>query len=167
MAAGDPIKATDINTIQQSSSTKPLVRLVQQVVQSIPASSVQTALLFGAGSEDIDTDNFHDTATNTSRITPTVAGYYRLNGVYYTGSNAAALTACIAKNGTRVAAGSGEGAIAAGVARGIFAGPVILSANGSTDFFEIHVSQNTVSAVNTNVSVQFASILEAEFLRPL
>lgn len=164
MASGDPIKATDTTVIAQAANTKAIVRLIGQLVQSIP-NATNTALTFGAGSEDIDTDNYHDTASNTSRITPTVAGYYELRGYYVTGSNAGTISASIAKTGTRVPSGDAQGTTAAS-ARGVGAS-AILTANGSTDYFELHALQTSGAAVNTNVSVQFTSAFEMEFLRPL
>src|ERR1700755_1721095 len=162
MAAGDPIKASDSTTIAQASTLAPIVRLIQQVVQAVAASSVDTAITFGSGSEDIDTDGFHDTTTNTSRITPTVAGYFELSGVYSSASNASSMGASIGKNGTRVPSGQLE-SVATADNRGIVTGPVILTANGSTDYFELYARQGTAGTVNTFISGQFACILQCKY----
>jgi hypothetical protein len=77
VAAGDPVESTNITTVEDYTIRKPLVRLIQSVVQSIPHDT-DTAFTFTAGSEDIDTHGFHDETTNPSRITPSVAGYYLL-----------------------------------------------------------------------------------------
>ena len=58
---GDETMANDVNS--------PKVRLVQQAagVQTIATSD--TTLTFGSGSEDYDTNGWHDETTNPSRIT--------------------------------------------------------------------------------------------------
>lgn len=167
MAAGDPIKATDINTIAQASTLAPIVRLIQQAggTQSL-VTATQTALTFGAGSEDIDTDNFHDTASNTSRITPTVAGYYELSSVYASSSHAGTMAVTIAKNGTRVASGSQESTTTSNF-RAVVTGPVYQTANGSTDFFETFAIQSSGGPISTLSSGALASVFQCKFLRPL
>jgi hypothetical protein len=140
---------------------------VQQSVQSIPDNTI-TALTFGASSEDIDTHGFHDTASNTSRITPTVAGYYRFYGVYYCGTISVPVTidASFRKNGATTIASGGKSPEAGTAAKSVTAS-CIQSMNGSTDYMEFMALQDSAGATNTNVSARFTSIFECEFIRPL
>jgi len=168
-AAGDPIRATDDDVITQASSGKPLVRLIQQVAQSIP-SGISTAITFGAGSEDIDTNGWHDTVTNNTRVTPTVAGYYRVTGGYVTTTSSFAaansIDCAVAKNGVSAASGERQGGATTNTQLMCIAG-AILSANGTTDYFECMANQVTGVAINTHIAQRLSSFLEVEFLRPL
>src|SRR3954467_11462650 len=83
-AAGDPVAATDITTLQSYTTLRPIVRMVQSVAQTAIASGTITACTFTT--EDVDSNGFHDNVTNNSRITPNVAGWYRFHGaVSFTG----------------------------------------------------------------------------------
>jgi len=92
-------------------------------------------------SEDVDTDSSYDPTTNF-RFTPKVAGYYQINTLIYCGGNAAESNVAVYKNG----------AFFALVQLFTVAGPqgrsVIVSANGTTDYFEWYLYSNTNS---TNV----------------
>lgn len=166
--AGGPTNYSDYAALAQASISRPLVRLIQQSAQSI-ASGTATALTFGASSEDIDTNSFHDTATNTSRVTPTVAGYYEVTvtASFATGASSyTQITAAAAKNGTR-AAPQDIRRPDAGTSATNAQTTATLTANGTTDYFEGFASQNSSGAQNTNVSAGFQSVLEVKFLRPL
>lgn len=169
MAAGDPIKATDDDTVVQSSSAKPLVRLIQQIAQSL-ASGTITALTFGAGSEDIDTDGYHDTATNPSRVTPLVAGYYRLTaGINFVASGTTTgIQALTAKNGVAQSPSQRHRPNVTVIVAGAQS-TSIASANGTTDYFEALGWQldSGAAARLTNIGSGASSTLEVEFLRPL
>lgn len=170
--AGSRGFAAAINAIAAGSTEKPLVRLVQQSAQSI-ASDTDTAITFGASSEDIDTHGFHDTATNTSRITPTVAGYYRLTGSVFWANDTDLVSSysSLGKNGTIIAPRSRMVLPSTATSSLTRAIPVtaIQQANGSTDYFELFGRQLQAAAasLNTNTGGSFASVLECEFLRPL
>ncbi len=169
---GTPPNITDILALAQASSGSPLVRLVQPAAQSIP-SSTDTAITFGAGSEDIDTHGFHDTSTNTSRITPTVAGYYRLTGTVWWAADTDIISiyAGLGKSGNFQAPRQRvvmPATVTASASRSIFV-TAVLSANGTTDYFEL-LSQQTQSAaasLSTAAAGSSSSVFECEFLRPL
>jgi hypothetical protein len=162
MAAGDKAYWSDV----ANAINPPLVRLVQQAGQSIP-DATQTALTFGAGSEDIDTHGFHDTVTNNTRITPNVAGYYEFRGVYYTGAptTPVSIDASFRKNGS-TSIPSGERVNSGAIATGVMA-TCTQPMNGSTDYMEFMAFQDSSGAVNTNVSARFTSYVECEYIRPL
>jgi len=88
--------------------------------------------------EDYDTDSCFD--TSNYRFTPTVAGYYQINGVMFCSSAASGLSyLTLYKNGSRVQFGSGITLVG---------GPIlVLSAlvylNGSTDYVELFGYQNS------------------------
>lgn len=169
-ASGDPIAASDISGITAYTTAKPLVRITANATQSI-ANNSQTALQFA--SEDIDTHGFHDNVTNNSRITPSVAGYYRFKATYFTGGRVdyTTIDVCIAKNGTSFAPAERKSfsTAATQVSNALSVqAEAILSANGSTDYFEALAFQQNAAAVAqlTNQSQRFTCIFEAEFIRP-
>lgn len=169
---GGPTFLADLLAAVAGSTQKPLVRLTQQTAQSL-ASNTDVALTFGASSEEIDTNGFHDTATNTSRITPTVAGYYRLTGTVTLAADTDLVSwqAAIGKNGS-IFAPRGLAVLpataTASVPRSAFVS-LILSANGTTDYFELFGRQLQTAATTslTSVGSSSASVFECELLRYL
>ncbi len=168
VAAGDPVESSDVTTVEDYTIRKPIVRLIQQVAQSM-TSGTAAALTFGTGSEDIDTHGFHDVSVNNTRITPTIAGYYRLSGCFSMSS--ATYTQSLAgfrKNGSNVSPLTTLRPDAASAsANSTPATAVTLTANGSTDYFEFIGQQNSGGAQNTSVAAGLASVFECEFIRPL
>jgi hypothetical protein len=106
--------------------------------------------------EIIDPLGWHSAATNTDRITPTVAGLYRITPTIQWASGAA---------GDRRVTINKNGAIyleqRIGVGTGVYNNvSVVLSMNGSTDYFTVTCFQSSGGAVT--VTCQNA----IEFLRP-
>lgn len=168
--SGKRANAAEINAIVTSSSGRPMIRLVQQSSQTLN-SDVDTAITFGAGSEDFDLSGWHDVATNTSRITPTTAGYVRLYGTVWFAADTddISIYASIGKNGTIVqrnrivlpstATASAFRSVAVTCAQ---------ACNGTTDYFELFGRQLQASAatLGTNVAAGgFSSTFEADFQR--
>lgn len=164
VSPGAKTYADDINDVIDATTDKPLVRMVQTVAQSIP-DNTQTALTFTT--EEIDTHGFHDTGSNTSRITPTVAGYYRFTGTYMSGvpTTLVSIDCSLRKNGGTAAAPGNRGQ--AGAIAQSQSSTAIFTCNGTTDYVEVVALQDSSGAVNTNVSSRFSSVFECEFLRPL
>jgi hypothetical protein len=169
--SGKRAYAVDVQAIQNSSSSKPLVRLVQQTAQTL-ASDTDTAITFGTSSEEIDTAGWHDVATNTSRITPTVAGIVRLTGTvwYVADTDITNYYASIGKNGTMVQRTRivlPSTALPASVTRSASV-TCMQVCNGSTDYFELFGRQLQAAAgsLNTQTGAGIASTFELEFLRP-
>lgn len=169
--AGQPATAAQISAIMEATVEKPLCRLIQQSAQSF-SDATDTAITFGASSEDIDTHGFHDTSTNTSRITPTKAGYYTLRAIFWAPANTdyATISIAIKKNGTTtLPAVVREGPNATSAARSVEVS-ILASANGSTDYFEAMGQQdNTTSASRSTPSNggSFSCVFECVFERPL
>jgi hypothetical protein len=169
--AGSRIAASDLNAVIAATTAKPLVRLVQQSAQSL-ASDTDTAITFGASSEDVDTHGFHDTSTNTSRITPTLAGWYRLSGTVWLAADTdvTSFYASIGKNGSVVARNRLVlPSTATSSAFRSFAVTALLQANGSTDYFELlgRQLQAAAASLNSNVATSFSSTFECVYERPL
>lgn len=160
MAAGDIIFWSDV----ADAIRPPITRLIQVALQSIP-NATNTALTFGAGSEDIDTHGFHDTAVNTSRITPTKAGRYRVVGTGNLASSAAVtiLVAFIGKNGTAVQPYPRQKPAATATTTSASASAIV-EMNGSTDYVELFLHQTSGGAINTQASGGVNSVLELEYL---
>lgn len=151
--------------VAPKTSFKPVGVLKQQAAQLL-ASGTSTAITFGSGSEDIDSHNFHDVTTNNTRVTPTIAGYYRITGHLSMPSlGLTQVAAAIAKNGTRVSPQAimrPDTVAASSTAQTT----VILNMNGTTDYFELFGQQNSAGANNTNVSAGFESTLSWDYIGP-
>lgn len=166
--AGAIVEEEDITTIEESSSEKPLVRLIQQSAQSLN-NATNTDITFGVGSTDIDTHAFHSESSNTARVTPTVAGYYRARAHLHMAAAAASYTQLVvglSKNGTRVDPHTVYRPDPTVAATGCSA-EAIISCNGSTDYITMTANQTSGGARDTGSATPFRSTLEVEFLRPL
>lgn len=148
---------------------RPAGRLRQGTAQTGIVNSTATAITFTA-SDEIDTDGFHSTSTNTSRVTPTVAGLYQVQGgVAIAGAtDFTAVQAYLALNGSALAPAH---RITPGTASQTLVLPVsaLIQCNGSTDYFEIYyvATRSGAGTSSTVVSAQFACVLEWLFARTL
>lgn len=153
--------------VQPKNFFNPVVQLVQQAAQSFN-SNATAALTFGASSEIIDTHNFHDTVTNNTRITPSIAGYYRFTGgVTFSGATTTqSVHAIIGKNGSgqqsvRVKHGNFNNTSSSFVS-------CILQMNGTTDYAELLGVQvdSGAAARNSSVIAGQSSYFECEYIGP-
>ncbi|GAA0494702.1 hypothetical protein Ade02nite_19870 [Paractinoplanes deccanensis] len=170
--AGTPPTVADLLALQAATTQRPLVRLQQMAAQSL-ASNTATAITFGASSEEIDTHGFHDTASNTSRITPTLAGYYRFTGTvwYAADTDVISYFAMLAKNGS-IFAPRNEIVLPSTATSSLPRSAnvtAIQAANGTSDYFELLGQQLQAAAgsLNTNIGGSLSSLFECEYLRPL
>lgn len=167
VAAGAPMYASTINSIIRATLNKPSGRIRQGATQTGISSGVTTAVTFAAADE-LDTGNFHDPATNNSRVTPTTAGVYNVSGaVSLAGAtDFTQVQAVLAKNGSPLAPAH---RITPSATSNTLVLPVSakIQCNGTTDYFEIYFSatRSGGGTVATAVSSQFASVLEWEFDR--
>jgi hypothetical protein len=164
--------ASDVDT----AFAVPLCRLVQSVVQTGLANNTLFAVSFT--SEDVDTHGFHDNATNNSRITPTVAGWYRASGgiCFAARNDYTLLHAYYRKNGATAIGPSARfvpvpqsTAQTQTLSQQANPGPALISFNGSTDYLElvglsINLGSATFSTVSGGAQI---STLEVEYIRPL
>jgi hypothetical protein len=170
VAAGDPVSSSDVTGQEDYTIRKPIVRLIAQSAQSLN-NNTTTAITYGAGSEDIDTHGFHDTSTNPTRVTPTIAGYYRVTVHTSMDTPATAFTqvaAAIAKNGTRAAPQMVVRPDAASVAGAAAQTTYVVLMNGTTDYLEHMASQinGAAAARSTSAASGFQSTFEVVFERP-
>ncbi len=130
--------------IQLASNLAPSFSAYQATNQSIP-SATQTKVT--VGTEEFDTNsNFA-----SSRFTPTVAGYYQINGSVQTNGSQQYLSTSIFKNGTLYKYGSfGTTMYQSSVSSLVYL-------NGSTDYVELYTygasafdSQNGIAATYFN-----------------
>jgi hypothetical protein len=107
--------------------------------------TVNTFTKVQLNTEEFDTNNCFDSSTNY-RFTPTVAGYYQINGAINAESSTGLITRCIAsiyKNGAEFKRGSDINASAA------FISVVnsLIYFNGTTDYVELYAFISATSAV--------------------
>lgn len=156
MAAGDPILAADYAQIRRGTIDKLMCRVRQAATSSQAAGTPVTF-----DTEDWDPFAFHSTSVNTSRITPSVAGYYRFTGQVYMAGTTGALAAWLRKNGaTAIPSGQRDGGSPTSQVRSAEADAQVYC-NGTTDYVEILV--DAAATVSTQVSSQFASYLECTY----
>jgi len=123
--------------------------------QSI-ANGVWTKIAYNT--ELFDTNSNYDNATNY-RFTPTVAGYYQINAVLSTTANATGLAfIAIYKNGSAYCYGN----TVPNSNGGYITANSLINCNGSTDYIEIYVYQNSGVSLNFGSSAsqfQFSGCL--------
>jgi hypothetical protein len=117
-----------------------LINATTTVSTSVPTGFPSTKITLNTVSPDTN-NNF---STANSRFTPTVSGYYQINGLVNAGGNGAnSLTAYIYRNGVALAAGS---AVSASTFQSVV--PVILFCNGTSDYIELFASHGQGSTVS-------------------
>lgn len=129
----------------------PIATLFATVAQTIPDAPGDVALLFD--SEEFDLTGGHSTVTNKSRFTPNVPGRYMFfggaafdqNGTGFRGGQ-------FLKNGSTYLLGPQNIAPAATDAQSAFNTTSIGSFNGTTDYVELAVGQNSGGNLATNVA---------------
>lgn len=161
-AVGQRLTAATLEDLAGQTTTKPIGRIYETASQNL-ADATAVAITFTL--EDFDTHSFHSTSSNTSRVTPTVAGYYRFRGTVAFGAQATPVfsDAWIRKNGATDLPGAGR---AAGQTSAFcVAAEAIVSMNGSTDYIELIGRQDSAGLDTTNTTSPFVSCLEWEYVR--
>lgn len=108
--------------------------------------------------EDFDTNNNFDSTTNY-RFTPTVAGYYQINGSISWGAASGQAAVGLYKNGAFFKVGSSD-TLDATANTTVFS--FLVFANGTTDYFELYGNQNSggaLVAVGSSVYTTFSASL--------
>lgn len=155
MAAGDIIYASDFD--------RPFCRLVQQVAQSI--GTTDTALTFGASSENYDPFGLHDETTNNTRITVDRAGIWLVKGTVFItlSTTVTALTATLSINGAVQPARSRQKPNTNNLATSQEVTEIFNLA--ASDYVEL-LGACSGTATNSNVGGSFASTFMARYLGP-
>jgi hypothetical protein len=129
------LRASGVNAgIQVAANAAPAFSAYRNGSQTGISSAVDTKIQINA--ENFDTNNNFDSTTNY-RFTPTVAGYYQVNGIVAaSGVNLSYLIARIFKNGVNIASGTYDNGDAADKASIV---SIVVYLNGSTDYIELYV----------------------------
>ena len=169
-AVGQRLTAEVLQQLADYTVNRPLVRLVATSTQNI-SDNTGTTIQFGTASTVIDTHGFHSETVNNTRVTPTIAGYYRAWGTIAHGSRTdyATIQSSIRLNGvdqignTRLAPNSTSDSARSGSAE-----PITVLCNGTTDYIELGTIQNNTANVTqaTTASGSTCSYFEVEFVRP-
>jgi hypothetical protein len=137
----------------------PAFSVYQSSAQSIPNASFTKLQL---QTKTFDTASCFDATTNY-RFTPTVAGYYQLNGQVSIGGAALGYSQIsIYKNGSEYARGSVSPNNTSVGAQSTVSTVVYL--NGSTDYVELYVYQNSGGSV-TNQNNTFMNYFSGSMVR--
>ena len=132
--SGAVLTAADLNGFT------PLTVLTNTTTQLVPTATF-TAITYDT--EIADTLNWHSTSTNTSRITPTIAGIYLVNFNGVSNSAANRNISAIYVNGASVAKTDVSTTTTA------LDVTAFVSLNGSSDYVESFLYQQNGTSVNT------------------
>lgn len=159
VAAGDEINAADLIALEDLTIRRPIVRLVQSAIQSIPNNTAQGVTFT---SEDLDPLGFHDAVTNTTRITPTVPGWYRFNCSYHSATltTPTLFAVFLRKNGVTSIPPGKRALYTSTVVSPSVSCHGLVQMDGVTDFVEMMALQASSAAVNTAVSAYIACTFE-------
>lgn len=129
------------------SSAAPAFSAYQGSAQSI-SNAVYTKIQ--CSTEEFDTNNNYDNTTNY-RFTPTVSGYYQVNGQTSTVQTTATLFVTIYKNGVEFKRGSRISVNSSGLSTNVSA---LIYLNGTTDYVELYIYQDSGTTTLNNASHQ-------------
>ncbi len=151
---GDETMANDVNS--------PKVRLVQQAAGVQTSNTTDTTITFGSGSEDYDTNGWHDESTNNSRITADRDGYVDCDGTLVVANNTTvtALSLTVFKNGVAQPAIGRDKPAATNLSHSVSVHARLECTAG--DYFEL-VGVASGASVASISSGRFASVFEVEF----
>lgn len=167
-AVGQRFTATLLQTLADYTVNKPFVRLVQQTAQAL-ADNTDVAVTYGLGSTVFDTHTYHSETVNTTRITPLIAGIYamRVVGFFETETTPVLATSYVRQNGvTNLPAAARAATASLGLQSFTLGTYTEASFNGSTDYVEHMMLQDSAGADNTNSSGHFRCSFALEFIRP-
>ena len=123
--------------------TGPAFSAYQTGTAQVLTANVWTKITLNA--EEFDTNSNFDSTTNY-RFTPTVAGYYQVNGIICTPSNTT-ITVGIYKNGALFKTGTGTTTYGINVAMA-----ALIYCNGSTDYLEMFGFSTVTATMSTGAS---------------
>ena len=146
VGAGEVVSVETMNFVIQRQVNRPVCRLVLPSNRSL-VTGTPTNLNFDSGSEIMDDLNWHDMSTNPSRVTPNIPGRFLViaSGSFAT-SGTGERRLSINKNGTTFGAYDAQPGRAGGQTYCHVSD--VVEANGTTDYFEVNVFQNSGGALN-------------------
>lgn len=137
-SSGSVLTAAELNELNNVTALRRTSNL------SFPASTFVT-VTFGAGTETVDVSGWHDTSTNSERITPDIAGLYLVT--YFLETDIATFNArlfiTMEKNG---AAYQNVNMGSPGYPSG--GGSSFMTMNGTTDYIQLRAWQNSGTTGN-------------------
>lgn len=164
-AVGQKLTAALLQELADYTVNRPIGRIVASGTQAL-ADNTLTAIQF-SGTDDIDTGGHHNPSSNNTRITPNVAGYYEIlvMGFFQAQATPVISEVSVRLNGATSLAPAGRypGSTQA------FSLPsyVYQEMNGTTDYIELMMLQDSAGADSTNQSIQFSSVIQWQLLRPV
>lgn len=167
--AGGKTFLANLMSVIAGTTAKPLVRLKQSAAQTGIANNTATTILFDT--EDFDTHGYHSTSSNTGRITPLKAGYYRVAGtvIWQNRTDWQLLYCFLRLNGsTQIPPGGRNPGTTQSFAHAVSC-TALIAFNGTTDYVEL-MGQAAILAGGTHSTVVGGaqnSVLELEFVRDL
>lgn len=147
---------TNFIVLNHVSVTK-YAQVAMNFAQSIPPGHVDTKLLFN----QVQNDSLSWWDNVNKRFIPNVAGKFRLNGILYCDVPPNEMFISLYRNGTlykRINEQNGQGRIV------VLSGSVIATANGTTDYFELYVTNNSNSSAVNVGAIPNLNIFEIEYL---
>ena len=133
---------TQIDMSTNIACNGPAFSVYQSTVQTVPNVTFTKVNL---QTKEFDTNNNFDNTTNY-RFTPTVAGYYQVNGSTNYNGASSTLLSTIHKNGVIYKRGSQSGPVAGAGYGSVVSSLVFL--NGTTDYLELFTYQGSGAALN-------------------
>jgi len=162
VAAGGIIYASDINRALRGGAERPLC-IVRRA--TMPYAIANNGAVIPWDVETKDTHGWHDTVTNSSRITPNVAGWIEFEALITWAASSATGRRAVAfrKNGSTTVYST----IIVGTTTGNTAtyGATEFEMNGTTDYVEVFAYQN--SGGNFNIEDTSGTFFAAKWLRDL
>lgn len=126
----------------------PMATLRRAAAQTI-ATNTYTVIAYDT--EVLDTAGYHSTVTNPSRYTPLRAGKYQVSGVAAFATNSTGLRAAsFYKNGTILDGSETKLGAMATLPTALPLPTIHVDMNGTTDYLEMAVFQNTGGNLNTS-----------------
>ncbi len=137
---------TVLTTGSTFAGTGPAFSAYQSSAQATVTGGIWTKVVLQA--EEFDTNANFDNVTNY-RFTPTVAGYYQVNGGFNNNATAGQVLVAIFKNGAEYKRGV-QTPVAVEAAMG-----TLVHLNGSTDYVELYVHFAVTSTVNPGLQLTY------------
>jgi hypothetical protein len=166
VGAGDFAFDDTFNYMIRRAVNRPICKLALAANQNFTSGS-QQAVSFLAGSEVLDDLNWHSTSSLTSRVVPTYAGRYWVNGILSFASNTTGeRRLIITKNGVGNAIYDRRFGVSATTN---VSGCGIIECNGTTDYIElqgVQASGGILAAQGTGDSA-FGTMLEVVYMGDL
>lgn len=163
---GQVVDETDWTYIADRTYRRPIGRINRPTAQAL-ADATWVAIQFTV--EEYDTHGYHSTSSNTTRITPTQAGVYTFlgSGMFEAQATGTYSDVFFRKNGTDHYSGGSRVPILSGTSAHGGVAFATIEMNGSTDYVELTLRQDSAGADNTNTTTPFIPVVEWQFVRDL